>query len=185
MNGPWTLQPGTDSSSSRRQTFGLWWRQKKRGLLSSTTASAGLLGSRLCLNLNFRICVYLIHEHLAEFWLRSHCLPSIVKPLVFFEGWTTSMFAANICFNFFLVLLRVTFHISAFHHSHTPGILKLETAVMLLFIKDSMAKRVVPETLPPEKSSLNYIPMFTSPTTLNNSNGCNKLLSICYALDIW
>lgn len=100
MNGPWTLQPGTDSSSSRRQTFGLWWRQK-RGLILSTTASPGLLGSRLCLNLNFRICVYLIHEHLAEFWLSSHCLPCIVKPLVFFESWTTSMFAPNICFEFF------------------------------------------------------------------------------------
>lgn len=55
---------------------------------------------------------------------------------------------------------------------------------MLLFIKDSIAERVVPETLPPEKSSLNYIPMLTSSMTLNNSNGCNKLLSICYVPDI-
>lgn len=94
------------------------------------------------------------------------------------------MFAPNICFKFFLVLLRVTFHISAFHHSHTPGIVKLETAVTLLFIKDNMAEREIPGTSPPEKSSLNYIPMFTSSMTLNNSNGSNKLLSVCYVLDI-
>lgn len=55
---------------------------------------------------------------------------------------------------------------------------------MLLFIKESMAERVVLETLRPEKSSLNYTPMFTSSMTLNNCNGCNKLLSTCYALDI-
>lgn len=111
-------------------------------------------------------------------WVLTDCLTCLANPLACLRFGLLPYLFQTFVPSSFLVLLRLAFHISAFHHSHTPGIVKLETsAVLFLFIKD-MAEREIPGTLLPGKSSLNYIPIFTSSMTLNNSNDSNKLLSV-------
>lgn len=114
MNRPWTYYIlGLLPASAK---FGLWWRQKK-GFNFIYCSFCWLARSRLCLNQNFIVCVDPIQDHLAKFSLPSLFCQS---PGIF-EVWTTSMFAPNICFKFFPGPLRVTFHLSAFHHSHAPA----------------------------------------------------------------
>lgn len=113
--------------------------ETREGLISLTLGFAGFLGSRLSAltRISGFVCIRYMNT----------CLGSDSLPCLYCQSpgisqvWTTSVCAPNICFQFFPGPLETD---SAFHHSHTPGIVKLETsAVLLLLIKDSVAEREI------------------------------------------
>lgn len=111
-------------------------------------------------------------------WMSSNSLPHLYCQYPgISQVWATSTFAANVCSESFPWPPETDFPhicIPLLPHTWHSEIGDISYSVAF-YTRQSMAERKIPRTLLPEKSSLNYIPVFTISLTLNNSNGSNKL----------